>query len=97
MSSFLNFLISSSSAKAEENRAEITAQANKLCFKVGVMGRDIKFLARFKVINKIDENDNYYSTLTLNPEIKDIDDFKFEDIIVKYDHFHPAIYGAVSV
>jgi thymidylate synthase len=45
----------------------------------------------------LDENDNYYSKLYLNPEIKDIDDFKFEDIIVKYDHFHPAIYGAVSV
>ena len=29
--------------------------------------------------------------------IKDIDDFKFEDIIVKYDHFNPTIYGAVSV
>ena len=45
----------------------------------------------------LDENDNYYSTLILNPEIKDIDDFKFEDIIVKYDHFHPAIHGVVSV
>lgn len=45
----------------------------------------------------LDDNGNYYSTLTLNPEIKDIDDFKFEDIIVKYDHFHPAIHGVVSV
>lgn len=36
-------------------------------------------------------------TLRLNPDIKNIDDFKFEDISIENYTYHPAIKGKVSV
>jgi len=36
-------------------------------------------------------------TLELNPKIKNIDDFKYEDIVVKDYKYHPSIKGEISV
>ena len=36
-------------------------------------------------------------TMTINPEVKNIDDFKFEDFVLSNYAPHPHIKGAISV
>ena len=45
----------------------------------------------------IDTNGDYYSKLWLNPDIKDIDDFKYEDIIINGYKSYSAISAPVAV
>lgn len=58
------------------------------------------YVDQIELVNEQIERKPFEQTVTvrLNPDVKEIDDFKFEDVeIIGYDQFHPAIKFPVAV
>ena len=67
---------------------------------VVVRGDDHIYLDQIDLVKEQIEREPYEQTVTvkLNPEVTNIDDFKFEDITVEgYEKFHPSIKYPVGV